>query len=142
MPPSSASPDETSGLPRVGVVGVGAIAEAVITGLCAGGAARAAFLLSPRNAEVSARLAERHPSVRVAADNQAVLDGSDVVLLAVTPQVADGVLGELKFAPRHRVVSLIATYEVARLKPLVAPAASLVRAAPAPAVARRLGGVI
>jgi pyrroline-5-carboxylate reductase len=136
--PSQAEP----GLPRVGVVGVGAIAEAVIDGLNAEGAPRAALLLSPRNAEVAARLAARYPAVQVAADNQAVLDGSDVVVLAVTPQVAEAVLADLAFAPRHRIVSLIATYEMARLRPLVRPAASVVRAAPVPAVARRLGGVI
>src|SRR3954451_13658991 len=75
-------------LPRLGFVGVGAIAEALIAGLCAGGEQRGTFLLSPRNAQLSKGLAERFAFVKVAADNQAVVDGSDIVFLAVTPQIA------------------------------------------------------
>ena len=131
-----------SELPRLGFVGVGAIAEALITGMCAAGERRANFLLSPRNAEVAKRLAERFSSVAVASDNQAVLDASDIIFLAVRPQVAGDVLGALKFRPDHRIVSLVATLEVARLGPLVAPVSSIARVAPIPAVARRLGPLL
>jgi pyrroline-5-carboxylate reductase len=130
-----------SGLPRLGVVGVGTIAEALITGMCAGGEQRATFLLSPRNADTAQRLADRFSFVEVAPDNQAVLDGSDIVFLAVRPQVAAEVLGALKFRQDHRVVSLIAGFDVARLRELVAPAGTITRAAPMPAIARRLGPV-
>jgi len=129
-------------LPRLGFVGVGAIAEALITGLCAGGEQRGNFLLSPRNAQLSKGLAERFAFVKVAADNQAVVDGSDIVFLAVTPQIAAEVLGALRFRPGQRIVSLIATFNVARLQPLVAPATAITRLAPVPSVARRLGPLI
>lgn len=128
-----------SGLPRVGFIGVGTIAEALITGMCAGGERRATFLLSPRNADIAKRLAERFSFVKVAADNQAVIDASDILFLAVRPQVAADVLGALKFRKYQRIVSLIATFDVARLRTLVAPASTIARAAPLPAVARRLG---
>jgi pyrroline-5-carboxylate reductase len=128
-----------SGLPRVGFIGVGTIAEALITGMCAAGEQRATFLLSPRNADIAKRVAERFSFVEVARDNQAVIDGSDIVFLAVRPQVAADVLGTLKFRRDQRIVSLIATFDVARLRTLVAPASTIARAAPLPAVARRLG---
>ena len=128
-----------SGLPRVGFIGVGTIAEALIMGMCAGGEQRATFLLSPRNADIAKRLAARFSFVEVAGDNQAVIDGSDIIFLAVRPQVAADVLGALKFRQGQRIVSLIATFEVARLRALVAPASTIARAAPLPAVARRLG---
>ena len=128
-----------SGLPRVGFIGVGTIAEALIMGMCAGGEQRATFLLSPRNADIAKRLAERFSFVEVAGDNQAVIDGSDIIFLAVRPQVAADVLGALKFRQGQRIVSLIATFDVARLRTLVAPASTIARAAPLPAVARRLG---
>ena len=128
-----------SGLPRVGFIGVGTIAEALIMGMCAGGEQRATFLLSPRNADIAKRLAERFSFVEVAGDNQAVIDGSDIIFLAVRPQVAADVLGALKFRQGQRIVSLIATFDVARLCTLVAPASTIARAAPLPAVARRLG---
>jgi pyrroline-5-carboxylate reductase len=128
-----------SGLPRVGFIGVGTIAEALIMGMCAGGEQRATFLLSPRNADIAKRLAERFSFVEVAGDNQAVIDGSDIIFLAVRPQVAADVLGALNFRKDQRIVSLIATFDVARLRTLVAPASTISRAAPLPAVARRLG---
>jgi pyrroline-5-carboxylate reductase len=53
--------------------------------------------------------------------------------------VAADVLGALKFRKYQRIVSLIATFDVARLRTLVAPASTIARAAPLPAVARRLG---
>jgi pyrroline-5-carboxylate reductase len=128
-----------SKLPKVGFVGAGTIAEALITGMCAGGEHRANFLLSPRNTDIANRLARRFPFIKVAADNQAVIDGSDIIFLAVRPQVAADVLGTLKFRQDQRIVSLIATFNVARLRTLVAPASTIARAAPLPAVARRLG---
>ena len=131
-----------SDLPRLGFVGVGTIAEALITGMCAGGEQRATFLLSPRNTAIANRLAGRYPFVKVAADNQAVVDGSDSVFLAVRPQVAADVLGTLKFRREQKIVSLIATFGVARLRPLVAPASTIARAVPLPAVARRLGPLL
>jgi pyrroline-5-carboxylate reductase len=131
-----------SKLPKVGFVGVGTIVEALITGMCALGEQRAQFLLSPRNAVIANRLAERFPFVAVAADNQAVLDGSDIIFLGVTPQVAVDVLTALKFRPDHLVVSLISTFDVARLRSFVTPAKTIARATPLPAVARRMGALL
>jgi pyrroline-5-carboxylate reductase len=128
-----------NGLPKLGFVGVGTIAEALITGMCAGGEQRATFLLSPRNADIAQRLADRFSFIAMASDNQAVLDGSDIIFLAVRPQVAADVLGALKFRQDHRIVSLIAAFDVARLRDLVAPARTITRVAPMPAIAQRLG---
>ena len=67
-----------SELPKVGFIGVGTIAEALITGMCAEGEQRARFLLSPRNAAIAKHLAERFSFVKVAASNQAVVDGTNL----------------------------------------------------------------
>ena len=128
-----------SELPRLGFIGVGTIAAALITGMCAGGEQRGTFLLSPRNPAIAKGLAERFSFVEVARDNQAVIDGSDIVFLAVRPQVAADVLGPLNFRREQRIVSLIATFDVARLSELVAPASTIARVAPLPTVAQRLG---
>ncbi len=128
-------------LPKVGFVGVGAIAEALITGMCADNEQRADFLLSPRNTEIATRLARRFPFIKVASDNQAVIDGSDIIFLAIRPQVAEDVLAPLTFRPDQRIVSLVATFDVARLRPLVAPAEAILRATPLPAVAQRMGAL-
>lgn len=126
---------------RIGVIGVGNIAAAMLTGLATGAQPPRSVLLSPRSAETSAALAVRFPQMRVAADNQAVLDGSDVVILAVRPQVAQEVLGPLRFRADHRIISLIAIHPQARIAPLVAPATRITRALPLPPMARRIGPI-
>lgn len=125
--------------PTYGVVGVGSIAAAVVVGLCEGVAQPPTVLLSPRNAAQAADLAGRFGSVSVAADNQAVVDGSDVVLVAVLPQQVEAVLADLVFADRHAVVSAVAGVELDALRGWVAPATRVARAVPLPAVARREG---
>jgi len=65
--------------------------------------------LSPRNEEIAAELAARYPDVRIASDNQAVLDECDTVMLAVRPQIAHEVLPQLRFRREHHLISLIAT---------------------------------
>jgi pyrroline-5-carboxylate reductase len=121
-----------------GVLGVGAIARAIVTGLCAGVADPPSILLSPRGAATAAELAGRYPSVEVAADNQAVLDASEVVLVCL--RTADAaLLGELAWRPDHVVVSATATLGMPRLLELVAPATRACRSVPMPPVADRAG---
>lgn len=116
------------------VLGVGALAEAIVDGLCRDGEGPT-IVLSPRNAERAARLAERHSSVTVAADNQAAIDAASVVVVCVRPQVAEEVLGALRFRPDHEVVSVMAATSLERLAALVSPAGEVSRSVPAPAVA-------
>jgi pyrroline-5-carboxylate reductase len=77
--------------------------------------------------------------VTVAASNQAVLDGSDVVMIAVRPQVANEVLSELKFQVDHHVISLMAIIPLEQVRAMVAPARTVTRAVPLPLVADRCG---
>lgn len=123
---------------RLGFVGVGTIASAMVEGLRAAGIG-SPILLSPRNAETAAALAARHAEVCVAETNQAVLDGSDLVVLAVRPQIADEVLANLRFRSDHHVLSLMATVSLDDLRAMTAPAARITRAVPLPAVALRQG---
>jgi pyrroline-5-carboxylate reductase len=124
---------------HLGIVGVGAIAEAIIIGLCEGEGAAPSIHLSPRSAGRARRLAARYPSVHVADRNQAVVERADVVLLCVRPQDAPAALADLDFRPRHAVISVIAGVPVDALRRTVGPAEVLVRAIPLPAVARRAG---
>lgn len=123
---------------RLGFVGSGSITAAIVDGL---GAAEAAvsIVLSPRNADVAGALAARHSNVRVADCNQTVLDESELVVIAVRPQIVDEVLRELRFRPDHRVVSLVARVSLEYLQRATRPASRVTRAVPLPSVARRQG---
>jgi pyrroline-5-carboxylate reductase len=123
----------------LGIVGVGAIAEAIVTGLCEGEDDPTSIHLSPRGARRASRLAARYPSVQVADSNQTVVERADVVLLCVRPQDAPAALSDLAFRAQQAIISVMAGVSMDDLRRLVAPAEVLVRAIPLPAVARRAG---
>jgi pyrroline-5-carboxylate reductase len=116
---------------RLGFLGTGAITEAVVAGLCAAPDAPS-FLISPRNAARSRALATQFPNVRVASDNQAVLDQADTVFLAVRPQDIVAALDGLRFRREQTIISFVALLPMARLKGLVTPAERICRAVPLP----------
>jgi pyrroline-5-carboxylate reductase len=122
---------------KLGFVGTGAITAAIVTGLSSAIAEQQTIRLSPRNANIASDLATRFPRVSVASSNQDVLDCSDIVVLAVRPQVASNVVSELRFRPDHRVISLISTFSLASISVLVTPATKVTRAVPLPSVAAR-----
>lgn len=122
----------------LGFIGTGTITAAIVTGLRAEPKATPPICLSPRNAEMAARLSAAHRGVCVAASNQAVIDASDIVFLAVRPQIAAGVLEGLRFRADQRIVSLIATFSRSRVAALVAPATTITCAVPQPTAAMRL----
>ncbi|WP_285295703.1 pyrroline-5-carboxylate reductase [Aureimonas altamirensis] len=125
---------------KIGFVGTGAITEAMVTGFLQAPSPHMRILLSPRSADRAARLAGRFPDqVTVAHDNQAVVDGSDIVVLAVRPQVAEQVISDLRFNAAQTVLSVVATLGQDTLSRLVAPATNVVRAVPLPAVAQGVG---
>jgi len=122
-----------------GVLGVGSIGAAIVTGLCEGVDEAPKVLLSPRNAGIAVGLAQRFATVEVAADNQAVVDGAPVVIVCVRPQVAQTVLAELRFPADRVVISAMAGVPVKTIQRLVAPATEVARVIPLPSVARRDG---
>jgi pyrroline-5-carboxylate reductase len=115
-----------------GVLGVGTIAEAIVTGLCGGEATAPDIVVSPRGRARSAALAARFRSVWVAPDNQAVIDASDTVLICVRPPQAAEVLRPLRWRRGQSVVSVVAGLPVAALAGCVGPVTDIARAIRSP----------
>ncbi|MDR5800041.1 pyrroline-5-carboxylate reductase [Caballeronia sp. LZ001] len=124
---------------RIGFIGTGTITRAVVTGMIRFDVPFEHIALSPRNAEIAAKLASLDARVAVCSSNQEVLDTSDIVCLAVVPQIASTVLGELEFDVRHQVISFMAGVSIERVFGMVRTAASVARAVPLPAVAEGKG---
>ncbi len=95
---------------RVGIIGAGVMAEAMITGLLADRAVAPDRLLAshPRRDRRQA-LAERHGIRPVAANRDALAD-ADVIVLAVKPQMLARVMREIRgrLDPGQVVVSIVA----------------------------------
>lgn len=128
------SPGRTSPA-TYGFVGAGAITSAIVEGLHVGVTDPPEVFLSPRGRRVGQELSTRFPNVQVCDSNQDVLDNATSIVVAVRPEAARAVLGELSFRPAHVVISVVAGLRLDRLQRWAAPAAHVVRALPLPAAA-------
>lgn len=125
--------------PRLGFIGVGTIASAIVRGLCAG-SEPASILLGPRGTRCAELVAEFPTRLRVAADNQAVADGCDVLFLCVLPQQAAAVLEPLRLRDDQLIVSVLSTASAESVASAARlPMSRIVRALPLPAVGERCG---
>ena len=123
--------------PTLGILGTGHLAEYIVTGL-----RRANYgsdiLISPRNAETAARLAADH-GARVANDNQAVVDGAEMVLVCLPAAHGVEVLSELNFRAGQSVCSAMAGAGADKSADAVEPAQALVAMMPGPSNALGAG---
>lgn len=116
---------------KIGVIGVGTIATAVVRGLAADGHQ---ITISQRGAANAALLRGEFETVTVA-DNQSVLDHSDIVILGLMAAAAPDILADLSFRPDQQVLSLMAGMALDRVAELVAPAAAKAIMLPYPGIA-------
>ena len=103
---------------RIGVLGVGSLAEYLIRGAQGSGYS---FLLSPRSANRAARLAAAY-GCAVADSNQAVVDGCDMVLVCLPAGAGLAILQGLTFRAGQSVCSAMAGANITALRAAVAPA--------------------
>ncbi|MFI7693237.1 NAD(P)-binding domain-containing protein [Nonomuraea sp. NPDC049655] len=122
---------------RIGVIGVGEIGRAIVTGLCEGPGERPQVFLSPRGARAAAELSQRYADVHVCASNQEVVDRAELVVIAVRPPDRHDALAGLRVADDTIVVNVMAGVAVEELRKLLDTGATLVRAIPLPAVRDR-----
>lgn len=116
---------------RIGSIGAGKMAEAILGALLRSGLATAdRTVASDVSAERRARVRRRF-RIKTCADNGTVMKAASVVFLAVKPQQLDAVLQEL--APhatrRHLFISIAAGKTISRLQGLL-PGARVIRVMP------------
>lgn len=119
----------------VGILGTGHLAELMVRGLAGSGYR---LVLSPRNAEVAARLANKH-GCEVAAVNQAVVDAAEGVFVALPAATGIEELARLAFRPGQPVLSAMAGTGLAKLQAAIGPARAAVTMMPGYANALGVG---
>ena len=98
----------------LGILGIGHLSEHLVAGWMRS-EDPPELLLSPRNAEKAQALAERF-GLPIAADNQALVDRSEAVLLSVRPWHALEVVGRLSWRPGQTLISAVAGLPLAELQ--------------------------
>ena len=126
---------------RLGFIGTGKIASSVITGICTSKISFQKILISRRNKNISKKLKKRFRKVYIAKTNQEIVDKCNWIFLAVTPKVGKKILPKLKFRSNQKVVSFIATINLAQLKNILGMKIKIVRAIPLPPIAFKKGPV-
>ena len=116
---------------KLGFIGAGNMAGALVKGLLETKRYRPRDLwASDAESRQSRRLARAH-GVGTASDNATLVAGSEVVVLAVKPQVVDAVLAEIRQLVRRQLfVSIAAGVPTARLETGLGGSARVVRAMP------------
>ena len=126
---------------RLGFIGTGKIASSVITGVCTSRISFQKILISRRNKNIAQKLKKRFRKVNIAKTNQEVVDKCNWVFLSVTPKVGKKILPKLKFRSNQKVVSFIATINLAQLKKILGKKIKIVRAIPLPPISLKKGPV-
>ena len=118
---------------RIGFLGTGRIAEPMVRSLVRR-FPDASVCVSRRSESVSAELATL-PGV-IVADNQAVIDHGDTVILCLLARVARVELPKLKFRGDQQVISVMADISLTELASLVAPSLDPAVTVPLPFIDR------
>ena len=92
---------------RLGFIGSGQITKAVINGLLSSQLKFSKIYISRRNLKISTELGKKNKKIFVIENNQKIIDNSDWIFLAITPNVGNKILKKLKFKKKHTIISFI-----------------------------------
>ena len=126
---------------RLGFIGTGKIASSVITGICNSSIIYKNIIVSPRNKKIANNLKKRFKKIKIAKNNQEIINNSDWVFLSVTPTVGEKIIKDLKFRSNQKVISFISTITLSQLKKMIKKKIDIVRAIPLPPISLKEGPV-
>ena len=126
---------------KLGFIGTGEITKAVVIGILGSKLKFKKIYLSERNKKISSFLRKKNKKIQIEKDNQLLINKSDWVFLAVTPNVGNQIIGKLNFKKKQVIVSFISTIQLPRLKKLTKNYKNIVRAIPLPPISLRKGPV-
>jgi pyrroline-5-carboxylate reductase len=127
---------------KLGFIGVGKIAYSVIQGIISSKIKYKEIILSPRSKIISKKIKKKFRKIKIAKNNQEVINSSDWVFLSVAPEVGNKIIKLLKFRPKQVVISFISTINLFKLKKLIQiKNIELVRAIPLPPISLKKGPI-
>jgi pyrroline-5-carboxylate reductase len=124
---------------RIGFLGAGNMAQALVRGLLSSGLVETENLRASDPSEERRSLLSREHAVTTHADNESLARWANVLVLAVKPQVLDAALGEIASSvqPATLVISIAAGVKLSRIEAYLPPTVRVVRAMPnTPAIAQ------
>ena len=119
---------------KIGFIGTGKIASAVIIGICNSTISYKKIIISHRNRSLAQSLKKKFRKINIVEDNQEIVNSCDWIFLSVTPEVGHKIIKDLKFRSNQTIISFISTITLAQLKKKIKVKAKIVRAIPLPPI--------
>jgi pyrroline-5-carboxylate reductase len=126
---------------KLGFIGTGKIAFAVITGICNSTISFNKILVSPRNKLIAKKLKKKFKKVTVAKNNQEIVSTCDWIFLSITPTIGKKIIKKLNFKSKQIIISFISTITLLQLKEAIKVKAKIVRAIPLPPISLKKGPI-
>ena len=126
---------------KLGFIGIGKISYSVITGICNSKISFEKIIVSPRNKLISKKLSKKFQKVKIAKNNQQVINQSNWVFLGVTPEVGKKIIKKLKFKNKQKIISFISTISLTDLKKMIKTKCEVIRAIPLPPISIKKGPI-
>ena len=126
---------------NLGFIGTGKITSSVITGICKSSIKYRKIYISSRNKKVSKQLSKKFKKIIILKNNQKIVDHSNWVFLAVTPNVGNKIIKKLRFRSSQTIISFISTIDLSSLKKMIKVKSKIVRAIPLPPISLKKGPV-
>jgi pyrroline-5-carboxylate reductase len=125
----------------LGFIGTGKISSSIIFGIFKSKLKVKRIYISSRNRSIAKKLAKKYSKIKVLKDNQDIIDKSSTIFLGVTPNVGFKILPKLKFLKNKKIISLISTINLEKLKKLTKNK-NIVRATPLPPIEIKKGPIV
>ena len=125
----------------LGFIGTGKISSSIIYGIFKSKLKVKKIYISSRNINIAKKLAKKFRPIKVLKDNQEIIDKSSVIFLGITPNVGNKILPKLKFSKNKKIISLISTLNLEKLKSFT-KVKNIVRATPLPPIEIKRGPII
>ena len=125
----------------LGFIGTGKISSSIIFGIFKSKLKVNRIYISSRNKNIAKKLAKKYRKIKVLNNNQEIIDKSSTIFLGVTPNVGNKILSKLNFKKNKKIISLIATINLDKLKKLTKNK-NIVRATPLPPIEIKKGPIV
>ena len=125
----------------LGFIGTGKISSSIIFGIFKSNLKVKRIYISSRNKNIAKKLAKKYKKIKVLNNNQEIIDKSSTIFLGVTPIVGNKILSKLSFSKTRRIISLISTINLDKLKRLTKNK-NIVRVTPLPPIEIKKGPIV
>ncbi len=125
----------------LGFIGTGKISSSIIYGIFKSKLKVKKIYISSRNSKISNKLKKKFRLIQVIKNNQEIIDKSSVIFLGITPNVGNKILHKLSFSKHKKIISLISTINLTKLKKIINNK-NIVRAIPLPPIEIKKGPII